>query len=130
MTLATATDTVTVRKDNPLCGDEIELTITFAAGRIGSAAYRSRACSLANASARVLTERVQSLSPDEACTLASRLRYALAGADALPAGFDGIAPVLVMPSRRRCVLLPWQALVDAVDRAGPRATPCRGTVVS
>lgn len=114
MTLATTTETVTVRKDNPLCGDEVELTVTLDSGRIASAAHRARACSLANASARVLEQTVPGLTPAGARELAARVERALRGSAGLPDGFDAIAPVLLMPSRKRCVLLPWQALTDAL----------------
>jgi nitrogen fixation NifU-like protein len=121
VTTATPDAGVTVRKDNPLCGDEIELTVTFGSGRIGAAAHRARACSLANASARLLAETVRGLTAAEARELASRVDHALRGANDLPAGFESIASVLLMPSRKRCVLLPWEALAEALLIAS--ATP-------
>lgn len=116
MTVATATDPITVRKDSPLCGDVIDLTVSLTDGRVGSASHRARACSLVNASARILAGAVPGLTPAEARGLALRVGRAMQGAEPLPGGFEALAPALLMPSRRRCVLLAWEALLEALDR--------------
>ena len=115
--MTAATGPVTVRRDNPLCGDEIELTISVAGGVIDMASDRTRACSLTRSSARLLARLVPGMTAAQARALAQRVDRAMKGTDALPDGFDEVAGVVLMPSRRRCVLLPWAALAEALDRA-------------
>jgi nitrogen fixation NifU-like protein len=105
---------VTVARDNPLCGDSIELTVRAEADRITETTDRARACSLVKASARILADLVPGMSPGDARDLAARLDKAVHREGELPVGFDRIADVLLMPSRRECVLLPWRALNEAL----------------
>lgn len=116
MTAATATDIVTVRKDNPLCGDVIELDVALAGDRVGAVAHRQRACSLTLASARALATVVAGGTSADARELAARVERAMRGQGPLPAGLEAVAPALLLPSRRSCVLLPWRALLDALDQ--------------
>lgn len=113
---APAGSTVTVRRDSPLCGDVIDLTVSVADDRVREATYQARACSLAVASARALAELLPQRSVSEARDLAARLELAVRGKAPLPEGFEAIAPVRLLPSRRGCALLPWRALVDALGR--------------
>lgn len=108
---------ITVRRDSPLCGDVIDLTIDLAGGRIGAASYRARACSLVKASAGLLEAAAPGRTFDEARALAAHIDRALDGLDTLPGGFERLSGALLMPSRRGCVLLPWRALVDGLDGA-------------
>lgn len=115
--MAIAARPVTVHRDSPLCGDVIDLTVVLDDDQVVSASRRSRACSLVNASARILETVVPGRSFDEARALAERVQQAVRGHGPLPDGFDVVAPVLLMPSRRKCVLLPWEALTEALDRS-------------
>jgi nitrogen fixation NifU-like protein len=115
MSVAASEFRVAVQKDNPLCGDAIDMTIDLADGRIAAASHRARACSLVKASAALLATSARGRTPDEARALAARVDGALHGNGRLPDGFEDLAPVLLMPSRRGCVLLPWLALLDALE---------------
>lgn len=115
MTVAGGLRTVSVHKDSPLCGDVIDLVAKTWDDRVVSATYRAHACSLARASAAILARTVPGRSVDEALALSSRLGGALRGEGALPDGFDDVAPALLMPARRKCVLLPWAALAEALS---------------
>lgn len=117
MTTATPPANITVRKDSPLCGDVIDLTVGVADGRIARASYRARACSLVKASAALLEEAVRGRTLDEARALAARIDRAMHGLDTLPDGYERLSGALLLPSRRGCVLLPWRALVDGIDSA-------------
>jgi nitrogen fixation NifU-like protein len=108
---------VDVRKDNPLCGDTIDLTVELVDGRIGSAASLARACSLVKDSAALLEAVAPGRTPDEARAVVACIDRAVRGRDTWPVGFERLEPVLLMPSRRGCVLLPWQALRDALEMA-------------
>jgi NifU-like protein involved in Fe-S cluster formation len=116
---APAASSATVHVDSPLCGDVVDLTATVAGDRVISATYRSRACSLVVASARLLADAVPLLSVADARELAVAVDAALRGARPLPAGFEGLSAVLLMPSRRGCALLPWRALAQALGAIRP-----------
>lgn len=114
MSIATGPHTIAVRKDSPLCGDVIDLTVKTWDGAVVGATYSAHACSLVKASAAILAEKAPGLSVEDALELSERVALAMRGEGALPGGFDKVAPALLMPTRRKCVLLPWDALAQAL----------------
>jgi nitrogen fixation protein NifU and related proteins len=107
---------VTVRKESPLCGDVIDLTVGIDGDVVRGASHHAQACSLVRASAEILEREVEGLTFEGAAVLATRVAGAMRGERPLPDRFDAVAPVLLMPSRRKCVLLPWDALLAAIDQ--------------
>ena len=114
MTGAVPATTIAVRRDSPLCGDVIDLEVTLDGDRLVSTAHRARACSLVVASARILDALAPGLALDAVLRIGRDLETALAGNGPMPDGFDAVAHVRALPSRRRCVTLPWRALADAL----------------
>lgn len=98
-----------------MCGDVIDVTLYVDGEVVERASHDARACSLVHASADLLDRAVVGRSLDAARDLAARVASAVKGAALLPEGFDAIAPVLLMPARQKCVLLPWAALLAAID---------------
>lgn len=109
---------ITVRKSNPLCGDEIELDVRLDGKRIGNVAHRTKGCAIAHASAALLAELAPGLEAEGARALAGALEAALARRGPLPEGLQALAEVRLLPSRRRCALLPWSALLEALGPIG------------
>ncbi|HEV8230139.1 MAG TPA: iron-sulfur cluster assembly scaffold protein [Candidatus Limnocylindria bacterium] len=105
---------VSARRDNPLCGDTIELSVGIVEGVVHPAGHQARACSLVVTSAALLSNVVAGKTVVDARAFADRIERAVSGLEALPGGCDSIAPVLLLPARRRCALLPWQALRDTL----------------
>jgi nitrogen fixation NifU-like protein len=60
---------VSVRVENPACGDIMQLTLRLAAGRIAEARYRTRGCVAAIACGSALTAMLIGLTPGEAAML-------------------------------------------------------------
>ena len=106
---------VSARKDNPLCGDTIEVSVGIVEGVLRPVGHQAHACSLVITSAVTLLKVVDGRTIAEARVLSDRLERALRHADSLPEGCDALAPALLLPARRRCVLLPWQALIAALE---------------
>lgn len=106
---------LSARRDNPLCGDTIELSIGILDGLVRPAGHQTHACSLVVTSADLLLRVVAGKTVAATLELADRIERAVSGLEALPDGCEAIAPVLLLPSRRRCALLPWQALRDALS---------------
>jgi nitrogen fixation protein NifU and related proteins len=55
-----------VRVENPACGDELELTVKCADGRIAEICFRAKGCVAAMACGSALTELVRGKTMDEA----------------------------------------------------------------
>ncbi|MDT8437185.1 MAG: SUF system NifU family Fe-S cluster assembly protein [Gemmatimonadota bacterium] len=117
---AIAEPTHSITMNNPLCGDVIELLLEVRGGRIERAAFEGRGCSISQASASMLTERVTGRTPREALDIAARFTRMLHGdAEAAedPALGDlrALAGVAKFPVRVKCALLPWNCLEELVD---------------
>jgi nitrogen fixation NifU-like protein len=116
-----AQPTASARADNPLCGDQVALDLRLEGQRIAEVSARSRGCSIAVAAGSILTELVAGASPAEARALGRRLAALVSGEspaeptlDRRLAAFGGVAR---FPSRRRCALLAWEALEQALASA-------------
>lgn len=107
----------TATVSNPLCGDRVTIDLRCTDGRVEAISHEARACVLCQAAAVLIAERGLGLDRAAAQAVAEAVRTFLARpADGPPAGWEEIsamAPVADVPSRHRCVLLPF----DALDRA-------------
>ncbi|MBM3645004.1 MAG: iron-sulfur cluster assembly scaffold protein [Alphaproteobacteria bacterium] len=103
----------TAQRDNPLCGDRISLDLTLdAAGRIAALGHKVRGCLLCQASASVLSAVAVGRDADGVAALRADAEAALAGQGG--GAYEAFAPVAAHKSRHECVLLPLQALTDAI----------------
>jgi nitrogen fixation NifU-like protein len=113
--------TLANRGHNPLCGDEIELSIDIdeAGDRLSDIAFTGRGCSISQASASMMTDLVkgQSLSDVEAAVQ----RFTRRMADRQPPPpelddeLDALQGVKRYPARVKCALLPWTTLRETVN---------------
>lgn len=117
--------------DSPLCGDRVTVEIRLEGGRIAALAHRVRGCVLCAASASLLGRGAPGLGSAEVEAGRERL-IALLRDGAAPEGgpFPGLqvfAPVRAVPSRHGCVLLPFDALREALRQAeaAPRPAAAR-----
>jgi nitrogen fixation protein NifU and related proteins len=113
-----------VTVDNPLCGDRISLDLTLAGGRVGEVAHKTRGCLLCQAAASVIGTRAPGSEAAELRALAELVAHAVSGDPAALGArwpeLSAFAPVHAHRSRHECVLLPFQALVQALDEADRR----------
>jgi nitrogen fixation NifU-like protein len=102
-------------RQNPLCGDEVAVSLRLSDGRIAEIGATGQGCALSRAAASLMTVAATGLTPTEARALDARFRALLAGGpgDGLGelAAFAGVAR---FPVRAQCATLPWQALLDAL----------------
>ena len=105
--------------DNPLCGDRITLDVTLDDGAIKAVAHQVRGCALCQASAAVIATASIGQTPDAALAGRETLKAVLKGGSAAAPWADlGIfAPVQRHKSRHDCVLLPFEALAQALAQA-------------
>jgi nitrogen fixation protein NifU and related proteins len=108
--------------DNPLCGDQVTFEVELRGNRITALARRVRGCVLCEASAALLARAALGASRAEVKEARSSALAVLSGEATRPAAaFADLAlftPVREVPSRHRCVLLPFDALGEALVKAG------------
>lgn len=109
-----ATASATMR--NPVCGDEIRVTLRVQHEAITDAAFTGRGCSIATASASMMTDALTSLSVHEARELADRVDRMLGGENdvPLPEVLTPLRSVAPFAGRHGCARMSWQALREAL----------------
>lgn len=118
--LANATASVTV--DNPLCGDRVTFDVVMDADkRIQEVAHTVKGCVLCQASASVIGAEAKGESAESLQAVREALRGVLkAGAPAPTEGkwtaLAAFAPVAGHKSRHECVLLPFEAVIQAAKK--------------
>jgi nitrogen fixation NifU-like protein len=111
---------IATRGHNPLCGDEVELSLNIDGDHVRDIAFGGRGCSISQASASMMTENVKGHSLGEAEQLADAFK-AVMTADGAPDGLgeaeelQALQGVKRYPVRVKCALLPWTALREAFD---------------
>ena len=113
-----------VTLDNPLCGDRITLDLSLAEGKVGEVGHRVRGCLLCQAAAAVIASRAPGETPQALRTVARDLADALAREAGKINGrwpeLAAFGPVRPHKSRHDCVLLPFEALIQAIDQVNFR----------
>ena len=109
---------------SPVCGDVIEILVREQNGRIVDASFTGHGCSIAVASASLLTQVLKGRTIREAIVLSwdvdRMLDRATPGRVDLPEVLSPLQGVSPFPARHGCALMPWQALREAL---GPRQGP-------
>ena len=107
---------------NPLCGDELSVECLVSDGLIADVAFEGRACSVSQASASIMTQAVRGRSAQAVVALADAFAARLKGDQprvTVPLGeIEGLLPIARFPARIACALLPWNALIGALERGG------------
>lgn len=105
--------------DNPLCGDRVRVDVSVSGGRIEHVAHRVRGCLLCEAAASVIGAQAPGESVEELIALRQALRAFLSDDSLGPPrrwpALEMFAPVAQHRSRHDCVMLPFDALVKALE---------------
>src|SRR5215471_8221654 len=111
--------TVANRGHNPLCGDEVELSLHITDDHIDEIAFAGRGCSISQASASMMTETVKGHALDEVRESVQRFTQSMANRQAAPVELedelDALQGVKRYPARVKCALLPWTTLRESID---------------
>lgn len=111
-----------VTVDNPLCGDRVTIDVSRDGdGRVVELGHAVRGCVLCRAATAVLGHHAQGLGSDDLGAVRERLRAALRSQGEMPAEapWDELAvfqPVAKHKSRHECILLPFDAMIEALER--------------
>jgi len=111
---------VAVEASNPLCGDEVTLTLRVRDGNLEDVGFTGRGCSISQASASMMCEEVAGRSSGEATALGRRFKEMLMqGIE--PEDLDGLGDLEALqgvrqyPVRIKCAVLPWNALLRGLE---------------
>jgi nitrogen fixation NifU-like protein len=112
--------TLANRGHNPLCGDEIEISIGIdePSDSISDISFTGRGCSISQASASMMTELVKGEKLADAEERVLRFTQQMADRKApaeLEQELDALQGVKKYPARVKCALLPWTTLRETVD---------------
>ncbi len=110
--------TVSLKKNNPLCGDEITIHARLDDGKVAAIAFEGQGCSISQASASMLTESVQGKTEEDAASLAREFRAMMEGkVDPDEDAFGDLIAlkgVVKYPVRIKCAVLGWDVLQEAL----------------
>ncbi len=120
---------LTVEGANPLCGDELVLSVRLEGDRVAAARFEGRGCSISQASASMLTEAITGKSVDEVRGLIGAFKAMMRGADPADALGDlaALQGVRKFPVRIKCATLAWVALEQGLDERAAGRPPARAT---
>ncbi|NDC38323.1 MAG: SUF system NifU family Fe-S cluster assembly protein [Proteobacteria bacterium] len=107
---------------NPLCGDQVVLTVRVANNAIEDLAFGGHGCSISQASASMMAEACKGRPVVEARALADKFRALMRGekqAEDLPELGDvaALQGVRKFSARVKCALLAWEALDKCLEKS-------------
>jgi nitrogen fixation NifU-like protein len=103
---------------NPLCGDEVTVYAVFDGDRVADVKFEGRGCSISQASASMMTERLMGKSREEAEAEISSFKAMMVGKEEFPEMDDlaALKGVIQYPSRIKCATLAWTAFRQGLNR--------------
>jgi nitrogen fixation protein NifU and related proteins len=119
---------VNVEGVNPLCGDQLRLTLKLSDGRIQDVRMEGKGCSISQASASMMTEAVQGKDFAETQGLVKAFKHLMlenGTAEELPEEMEELAAlegVKKYPVRIKCALLSWNTLLEGLKLFSEKKT--------
>ena len=110
---------VALERNNPLCGDELELYLKFDGDDLQGIAFEGKGCSISMASASMMTEKVKGLNVKQARAVAESIKRMMAGEEQGDVNELGdlvsLKGVVKYPVRIKCALLGWNTLLEGLE---------------
>lgn len=103
---------------NPVCGDEIKLDLLLNDDVIEDIAFSGQGCSISQASASMLTDRVKGKTTAEANHVLGRVRAMLMDGEAPGpdlGDLESLEGVARLPVRVKCAMLCWNVLQEGLN---------------
>jgi len=116
-----------VEADNPLCGDQIDISVRFAGEQVAAIGFEGTGCSISQAACSMLCDEVSGLSRERARDVAGRFRAMLVegGSPDDLGDLEALRGVRAYPVRVKCATLVWNALLEGL--AATPASPAPAT---
>jgi len=105
----------TATTHNPMCGDRIIMDLKLDGDRITALGYDIRACLVCQASASIVGDTAVGRTLSELHDQSEAVRAYLRDTADAPDDYSDFEAVKAHISRHHCVLLPYQAIQDAVS---------------
>ncbi len=116
-----AAPTHKARGHNPQCGDTLAVELDLKEGKLSDIRFSGQGCAICIASASMMTEAVRGAEVAAAQDMQQRFRAVLTGQldpeEAHLGKLVSLAGVRRYPSRIKCALLGWHALMHALNDA-------------
>ncbi|MBA2713370.1 MAG: SUF system NifU family Fe-S cluster assembly protein [Rubrobacteraceae bacterium] len=97
--------------NNPLCGDQVTVYANLCDGKLTEVAFTGRGCSISQASASMLAERLEGKSREEAGEeIAAFLEMMRTEENEELGDLAALKGIIQTPNRIRCATLAWDAL--------------------
>lgn len=93
---------VVVKHNNPICADDLQISLKLEGSKIADARFSGEGCSLSQAGASTLTEQIKNMSISAAERMTQEQMLELLGGP-------------ITPARLRCALLAYEALGKALN---------------
>ena len=102
---------------NPLCGDEVTVYALFDGDKVSELKFEGRGCSISQASASMMTERLGGKSREEAEKGIQDFKAMMVGEKEFPEMDDlaALKGVIQYPSRIKCATLAWTAFQRGLE---------------
>lgn len=102
---------------NPLCGDEIRLSLVVRDGIVRDVRFEGKGCSISQASASMMTERIKGQPISEAQRLIGAFKALMRGETSTDdlGDLEALQGVRKFPVRVKCATLGWVTLEQALD---------------
>jgi nitrogen fixation NifU-like protein len=103
---------------NPLCGDNITLFVEMDGDVVKDLHFQGSGCAISKASASILTEALKGRTRAEVKALFEQIHKMVMTGEVPVEGLGKLAVfagVHKFPARVKCAILPWHALMAAVD---------------
>ena len=105
---------VQAKEYNPLCGDEIEVTARLADGKIAEIKFDGHGCSISQASASIMTQKLAGKTLQEAAGFIDDFLKMMRGEKAFGGkelgDLKALEGVLKFPVRVKCATLAWHTV--------------------
>jgi nitrogen fixation protein NifU and related proteins len=114
--------TVTVKGDNPSCGDEVELSLQVTPERVENVRFTGHGCAICMASASLMTIKIKQRSREGVTRLLTGFHDMLIAPEPGPplselGDLQVFGAVRRFPQRVKCAMLSWRALEQALAQS-------------
>ncbi len=103
---------------NPMCGDNYRIFVKMDGDRVSDVSFQGSGCAISKASASLLTESLKGKTRDEIKAVFDKVRQMVTTGEIEDTGIKKLgafAGVHKFPARVKCAILPWHAIVAAIE---------------
>lgn len=104
---------------NPVCGDQIKISIKVSEGKVEDIGVDCMGCAISVASGSMLAETIKGKKLDEVKKIARTIKAILKGEPTVEdieiGEWEALSGVKNFPVRVKCALLSWTTLVDGIE---------------